>query len=564
MILKKPYAFLVKHFRIIHGALFLGALLIFMHFKSISQFFDTYVDDDLKYSGIDTLTTQYANWTTYLLIVLVITLFGVIFSLLIHKKKPKVFYIIGLVNYIISFIALFLLSEFFYGLQFSIPDLRFTMIIKDLLYVYTMLQIPLLFVLFIRTVGFDLKRFDFKKDLLDLGIEEEDNEEYILDFTLDSEEIKARLRKRFRYIKYFYLENKLIFYAAGAFVLAATLLLGFYKIITMEKIYSEGEVFSITGLKAEVLESYKTNTDAKGEALSNNYFYLIIKMRFTNTSNYETTIYKDNVLVSYDGLESIVPTNKMEKKLNEFGINYYSQKLQPKETRDFVLVYEIKNEYYNSNLRLKYLWNGKVINGKFEYEYRTVRLKPKTFSSEEKKIDTKNLGEYITFTGSPLGDTKLRVNNISIADTFYFSVVKCVDTKCSSSLKAIKANQNSKFDMTLMRIDFDTIYDYETLGNGYVNSEIISKYGRIRFTYQGKEYNNRLALTNVTPYSTGKYIFIEVRDKLKNADKIFLDIVIRGKVYTIVIKDDTKPVEDINLTDITLNGKELELNKEGA
>ena len=78
-------------------------------------------------------------------------------------------------------------------------------------------------------------------------------------------------------------------------------------------------------------------------------------------------------------------------------------------------------------------------------------------------------------------------------------------------------------------------------------NDIISKYGSIRFTINGKEYNNRVELTNVTPFPTGKYVFIEVREKLKKAEKIYLDLTIRGKVYTIVIKDSEKEQE--NLTD---------------
>ena len=268
-----------------------------------------------------------------------------------------------------------------------------------------------------------------------------------------------------------------------------------------------------------------------------------MKIRYTNRSNSDLTVYTDNALVSYDGKGSVTPTIKYSKKLNEFGVNYYTQKLSPHETRDFVLIYEIKNEYYNSSLRLRYLYDAKVKDGKIDYKYRTVKLSPKTFSKDTKQMDTKNIGEYISFEGSPLGDTKLRVNNIKLSNTFYYSVVKCQNSKCSTQVRTIQATQHSKFDMTVMRLDFDTKYDYKTLGQGYSNSELISQYGSIRFTINGKEYNNRLELTNLTPYTTGKYIFIEVRDKLNNADEIFLDLTIRGKVYTIKLKDKEKEEE---------------------
>ena len=543
MILKKPYAFLVKHFRLIHGALFVGALYVLIRFFSIIDFFNTYIASNQIYAGVSGASETLINWSLSFAIVLVLILTGVVLALMIYKKKPKLFYLYTLIVYLIAFVITFILSGFIYDLQFSTPSLRLVKIIKDLLFTFAILQIPVLLMALIRTIGLDLKRFDFKKDIMDLGIEEEDNEEYVFELNLDSEDIKARIRKRIRYFKYFYKENKLLFYGAYAFILAVAVLLGIYKLIISEKIYSEGQYFDTKSLRVEVLETYKTNVDAVGNAISSNNFYLIMKIRYTNRSNSDLTVYTDNALVSYDGKGSVTPTIKYSKKLNEFGVNYYTQKLSPHETRDFVLIYEIKNEYYNSSLRLRYLYDAKVKDGKIDYKYRTVKLSPKTFSKDTKQMDTKNIGEYISFEGSPLGDTKLRVNNIKLSNTFYYSVVKCQNSKCSTQVRTIQATQNSKFDMTVMRLDFDTKYDYKTLGQGYSNSELISQYGSIRFTINGKEYNNRLALTNLTPYTTGKYIFIEVRDKLNNADEIFLDLTIRGKVYTIKLKDKEKEEE---------------------
>ena len=543
MILKKPYAFLVKHFRLIHGALFVGALYVLIRFFSIIDFFNTYIASNQIYAGVSGASETLINWSLSFAIVLVLILTGVVLALMIYKKKPKLFYLYTLIVYLIAFVITFILSGFIYDLQFSTPSLRLVKIIKDLLFTFAILQIPVLLMALIRTIGLDLKRFDFKKDIMDLGIEEEDNEEYVFELNLDSEDIKARIRKRIRYFKYFYKENKLLFYGAYAFILAVAVLLGIYKLIISEKIYSEGQYFDTKSLRVEVLETYKTNVDAVGNAISSNNFYLIMKIRYTNRSNSDLTVYTDNALVSYDGKGSVTPTIKYSKKLNEFGVNYYTQKLSPHETRDFVLIYEIKNEYYNSSLRLRYLYDAKVKDGKIDYKYRTVKLSPKTFSKDTKQMDTKNIGEYISFEGSPLGDTKLRVNNIKLSNTFYYSVVKCQNSKCSTQVRNIQATQNSKFDMTVMRLDFDTKYDYKTLGQGYSNSELISQYGSIRFTINGKEYNNRLTLTNLTPYTTGKYIFIEVRDKLNNADEIFLDLTIRGKVYTIKLKDKEKEEE---------------------
>ena len=119
-------------------------------------------------------------------------------ALMIYKKKPKLFYIYTMAMYGVGLISIFILSGFLYNIQFEVPSLRLVKVIKDIIFTYCALQIPILLGTFIRAVGFDIKKFDFKKDLLDLGIEEEDNKEFALDFELDSEDIKAKARKRMR------------------------------------------------------------------------------------------------------------------------------------------------------------------------------------------------------------------------------------------------------------------------------------------------------------------------------------------------------------------------------
>ena len=116
-------------------------------------------------------------------------------------------------------------------------------------------------------------------------------------------------------------------------------------------------------------------------------------------------------------------------------------------------------------------------------------------------------------------------------------MIKCSNSVCDTRRNTITATASENIDLTLMRIHYNIDYDYDTLGSRYTNDSFISKFGTIRFEINGKEYNNRVVLRDVTPFKTNDYSFIEVRDKLKRADKIYLDFTIRDKVYTYVIKD---------------------------
>ena len=540
MILKKPYAFLVKHFRMIHAFILACSIFIFLKFNSIVDFFNNYLGNNLKISGIDDVASKYIDGTLTFLLVIILIITSVVMSLMIYKKKPKLFYIYVITIYLAILILTFYLSGFLYDIQFETPSVRTVQVIRDISFTILMLQIPIMIMTFIRTIGFDLKKFDFKRDLLDLGVEEEDNEEYVVDFNIDSDDIKSNIRKRIRYLGYYYKENKLIFTVIGGVFLGILLLMGIIHLATQEKIYREGETFTTNFFRAEVLNSYKTNTDATGNGLSQNNFYLILKIRYTNTYNEPYTMHTSNALLDYNGVNTIAPTMKMSKDFTEFGVNYYTQTLMPHETREFVLVYEIPNEYYNSTFKLKYLYNQKVVKGEVKYQYRTVKLSPKTFSDQVKSYKPKEIGQFITLEDSLLGNTKIRINEIKFNNSFYYTTVKCKKGKCSNIVKQLKAAPNTKFDMTLMRVDYDVEFDYDTLGKGYINNDIISKYGSIRFEIDGKEYNNRLKLTSVTPYGTGKYEFVEVRSKVRSADKVYLDLTIRDKIYTIILVDKSK------------------------
>ena len=150
----------------------------------------------------------------------------------------------------------------------------------------------------------------------------------------------------------------------------------------------------------------------------------------------------------------------------------------------------------------------------------------------------------MSFEGSLLGNTKITINNMSINDIFYYNIVKCSYTGCINRTRSINAKTTETFDLTLLRLNYKIDYDYDTLGSKYTNDTFISKFGSIRFEINGKTYNNRLDLVDVTPYYTKDYALLQVRDKLKKADKIFLDFNIRDKVYTYVIKDNTVNEEE--------------------
>ena len=540
MILRRPYAFLVKHFKAIHAILLLGALFLVYKTFPIVSFLGTYIHDGVTSVEASEAAGRYASPLVILVSLTMAIISGIIIYLLKYKNKSVKLYLFTLIYYVLFTAFLIWIGSFISDLGYSNSGIRFISILRDIIRASLILNCVVVAFCFIRAIGLDLKRFDFKKDLLDLGVQEQDNEEYEFELKIDKDKIKSNINKGFRYTKYFYKENKFIFITLGCIVLFLMFTSLVKLIMGIEKVYKENQSFEVNSMKVKVLDSYKTRTNNFGNKLNSKFFYIIVKMEFENNKGYETTIGEDEIKLGFGDYELISPLKSENSKFTEFGINYYSQIIKPNETRLFNIIFEVPIEFYYDNFTLKYLYNMSYDKDELKFNYKKVKLSPKTFEEGIKLISTETLGNELSFKGSLLGNTSIKINSVSLSDSFNYKIIKCNTSGCENRVKTITAITAEKFDLTLLRIDYELKYDYDSLGYKYNNDLFITKFGSIRFEVNGKEYNNRLELADVTPYHTGDYVFVQVRDKLKRADKIYLDFSIRDKKYTYIILDKTK------------------------
>lgn len=539
MILRKPYAFLIKYFKLIHAILFLGILYVTIKNINLSVFFGNYISNNKEVSLYENLASSYVNSVLIIILLSIILLSGVVLYLMKYKKKPILFYAVNLVIYTITLLMFFYASSFFYDAQFTPPDLRFTKILRDVYFTMIFVHVGTLILSFIRMTGFDIKKFDFQKDVMDFDMSSEDREEFEFELNIDTEDLKAKIRKNLRILKYNYKENKLIF--LGVFGLIGIILLSivFDFIFNRERIYKEGQSFTTNSYKIEVLDSYKTFNDARGTEVSSSNFYVILKLKYKNISGrIIEKINLSNIKLKVDDFYMVEPNTLLNNRFGEFGETYYSQSLDNNEERIFTIIYEVNKDSYNKNLSLKYLYNVLYENNEVSYKYRTVKLKPKTFDKIE-NISTKKLGEEFVFEDSVLGNTKLKVNNVKINQNFMYKAKYCDDNKCITKFDTIVPSFSNKYELSVMRIDYNLVFDKNYLGNNYRNNKFFEKFGNIRFTIDGKEYNHRIELKDITPFLTDGYAFVEVRSRINEAEKILLDLVIRDKVYTYIIKEKT-------------------------
>jgi len=544
MILRKPYAFLVKHFRLIHLVLLALMIYVFTASKTILDFLNQYVGSPNSYYDYEQISSTLGGLLPVFTAFLVIAICGVLIYLLWYKKKPITFYIIIAIMHIIMLLEFIIMPSFVYGMAQTVPSQAAMSIIKDLFLISAIADVVFMIMTFTRAIGFDFKKFDFKKDVQELGIEEDDNAEFEFEFNFDKDDIITKIRKRLRYVKYFYRENKKFFYVGYAAAIIFLIVQIFNFFTSLEHVYRENESYKVGRIQYTVLKSYNTVLNSKGNRINDKYFYTIVKIKAKNVSSSQAMLNTNNISLYYTSSHSVNPNTKVYDYFKEYGIQYYNQILSPGQTRTFILIFESPIEYYSRLLKLRTLESLDYKEDKTtKFNFKTVRLSPVYDSDKTKKVDEKKLNEELVFKDSMLGNTSLTIKKAELADSFGYNVKHCIGTKCDQDSRFITASNKTSIALTVMRLEYDLKLDYKTLGQGYTANDFIARYGKIRYYIKGvkndEALDHNIVVKDLTPVYTNKISFIEVKNILKRATKVYLDFVIKDKEYSYLIIDNT-------------------------
>ena len=543
MILRKPYAFLIKHFRTLHVIMLLLMLYAMFELFSMLGFYNEYIGTAFGSFEFETIAKGFSNFFVILTLLLIIAGASALIYLLHYKKKPLLLYVIIIIFYALALIGFLFSAYYVAGFKFTPPSPVLVRIIRDILFILFLGQVGLAGLVFVRAIGFDIKKFDFRRDVEELGITDEDNAEFEFDINLDARDILAKYKKKLRYASYFYKQYSRIINAI-LIVVGVVLVYSVATFVTsLEHVYRENEVYDIGSMDCKILKTYRTINNSKGNRINDKYYYVVVKLQTRNKSDSNATLNTNNMKLYYDGVHSVTPKSSLYEYFKEYGTHYYNQILRPGETKEFVIAYEIPIEYYSRRLKLRTMYSayyGK--DGTAEYDYRTVSLNPELDKEETKTVVTKKIGEEITFDGSILGKTTIKITKMDISDTFYYNITNCEESTCRRLKADVKASSKNNISLSVMRLNYTLKYDSTALGSNYNVSDFIARFGRIRYVISGvkdgEPMNHNLVLKDITPLYTNKISFIEVKNILSKAVIIYLDFTIRDKVYTYILKDD--------------------------
>ena len=525
MIIKKPYAFLIKNFRLIHGLLFI--LLVFLSIKAfnIYTFFNEYAVTHF-YLNLNNLADHYVSFGIYIASLAAIIISLVIYYILSIKNKSNKMYLFIFLYYILLFIFFIYMHSVLFNLQSKSLDVESVRAIRDISLIVLIPQLIFMFVIFGRALGFNLKQFDFKKDLEELEIDESDNEEVELTIGSDTYKIARFFRKLLRLSKYFVLENKMFVIGVTSVLLVGISLAIFSKFDMYTESFDESENILASSLWFNVKESYITNADMNNLIISNNKHFVLINVDVSNKLDMNTLINRDTFRLLVDG-QLLIPSFNYADKFTDIGVVFSPYEMKAGEDKNYIVVFEIDS----SNIEKEYIL--KIKDGG---SYKDVIIKPFNLN-ESKDMGTFIIPNEIKLDNSLLKKTVLHIDYAELAEKFKEKYKYTIDGVEREATYSIIPSSTDKGEVCVLKIKASLEIDDDAYMKKYIKipADLFEQYGIIRYRYQGNYKSVKLKKINVD-YDPDNYSYLEVSKDIESANKIELIIAIRGVKYTIILK----------------------------
>ena len=162
MILRKPYAFFIKHFKLIH--VILACLVFYSIYKTklVLDFFNEYSSIIIDVSGQD-LVTPLIPFIFQLMPFLILVGCITILIVMIVKQKPCIYYLTTIGVYIYTFIIIQVTKSTLYDLSINLLPTQQLLLIRDLIFVSFIVQIISSIMIVVRATGFDVKNLILKQ-----------------------------------------------------------------------------------------------------------------------------------------------------------------------------------------------------------------------------------------------------------------------------------------------------------------------------------------------------------------------------------------------------------------
>ena len=522
MILKKPYAFLIKNFKIIHIIIFLLALFINNYYFKIYKFFKNYSSNNFYDYNI---AKDYLPTFVFVALIFLIGFLSIMFYLMEKKKKPTKLYIFSIIYYIVLLISmLFIYNKINTLYEATLPQ-RVSRFYQDIYFLLNLPHYYFLFMYLVRGIGFNIKKFNFSKDMQELEIKAEDNEEFEFEFGKDNYLIKRKIHRLYREIVIYYKENKFLINIVGGSIISIILVTIFINTSISIHRYHVGSSLTADKFIYKLNNAYVTSYDYKSKQISNTNKYIILDMTLTNKG--KNILKPEEMYIIYNGNKESVYKSSLSNSFSDLG-TVYNGDLIPNKPTNLLFIYELPTNAKVNNLKLMvykgYEYKNGVTNNIYrEYKFSANNL-DKDITPQKSSLNTLN------YLGKTLyGNTTIKINNIEIKERYEYTYQKCIDeNNCQTLTDIIIPDNRNQYDLLI--VDYELNVDESSLLARSANNDIqsiINKFSKINYninnnertsTIYGKTYSNlenKIFFdipNNIKDKSTSKSYVIKTRE----------------------------------------------------
>ena len=538
MILKKPYAFLIKHFKLIH--LILSILFLYLLFQTgnINQFFNNYVSAGYTTNELN-IASNYIHSLVYIVIIIVLLINIAILFLMKQKEKSTKLYLGIIIFYIVMLISTIITNNTLNIIEEGTFSSQAARAFRDITFVFYIPQIFFFVYALLRGIGFDIKKFDFETDVKELEITDLDREEFELTFGKNNYKYQRGWRRFRREFKYYFLENKFAFFGLLIGLMAGVAVILYLNFGVYHKSYGEQQRMNHNGLMIKVVDSILTNMYPNGKKISNDIYYLAVALDITNTNKESTRLDYENfkILVNND---YIMPTLDRGTIFPDLGIAYTrDMTIEGEKSGVYVLVYEIDNLNTHYDLRILESLENTLIG--VTPIYKNIRLNYETIV-EKKEIKTYELGKILDLSDTRLNVTELQIKNYVFTSPYNYVYRKCVSKDVCQNINKTVSIDPTKYGTNKKILALDVYFQLDKSCYYYQTKKNVNSFINDFVTIRTKK-NNETKTYNVdslTPNELNNVWLLAVDDNVESADKIDLIVSLHGNNYVMNIKDNKK------------------------
>ncbi len=535
MILKKPYALLIKNFKLIHIILTLLTIFIAYSCNGIVNFFIDFVTNNYSVTITDNLVGDYISPLLYIAIFFSIIILIAVYILLKAKNKPNKLYLFSIIYYIVLLVFVIIASFLIGGLERTLWETAAARTYRDLSLMIFYPQYIIIVLIGVRALGFNVKKFNFKNDLKELEVTESDSEEIEVNLNFQTYKAERTLRRFVREFKYYLLENKFMIIVISIILLV---ILGYNIFTSYEKTkfkYKENQSFSYSGLTLNITNSLLTNIDLKGNTIYDDKYFVLVKINIKNSTRQNRELDYNNFKIYY-GDTYAYPVLDLGNYFLDFGDPFMGNTIKAGEDSTYVFPYMIDKKDKDKDFEFTIYTGSAIKTEKFKAKTAVVKLKP----AKTNKVDvirTATLNQTVSFSSTAIGEASLEIKSAEFMNRYEYNYESCYKDTCRTYSDVVVADNSYQNRQGLIVMDYNLVLDDSV--SSYKNINNINSFTSAFMEVEYKLGDNvkRAKAIYKTPQKIKDKLIIQTDGSVIDATEVNLLITIRDRCYVIKLKD---------------------------